>query len=503
MTDILNKEILDSLLTYLFEDKIRYGVNCDGGYVIANLKDVIYDCYISAGVSCEESFSRDFIKTYNMNKDNSFAFDGTIRDYPYNYTKDITFVKKNINSINDNYNTNLSYLINNYKNIFLKMDIEGGEYPWLLSLDTNSLKNITQIAIEFHGIMDDTFGCDRLNKLKCFKKLAETHYIVHVHGNNWARTIDGIPNVIELTYVNKSYFTMPPKLNTINLPLAYLDCANKNGTPDIRLNMYPFVHENHPIDNFNGEADTLAIPSIDLSKYEKKIFSQNGEDGVTMKLIELLYDKDSTDNKYYVEFSVHTGKECNTRILREEYNWKGLLMDGSNENIDINLRKEFITKENIIDLFKKYNVPSNINLLSVDIDFNDYYVLNEILNNYTCDIIICEYNATHLPAEDKIVIYDKNARWNGTNYFGASLLALDKLSVKFNYSLVYCDNNGVNCYFIKNSILKDKNLQFLNNGDIKKIYRKPTYGRGPNGGHREDNDNRKYVSSHSVTDCKV
>jgi hypothetical protein len=242
---------------------------------------------------------------------------------------------------------------------------------------------------------------------------------------------------------------------------------------------------------------------IDLSKYEKKIFSQNGEDGVTMKLIELLYDKDSTDNKYYVEFSVHTGKECNTRILREEYNWKGLLMDGSNENIDINLRKEFITKDNIIDLFKKYNVPSNINLLSVDIDFNDYYVLNEILNNYTCDIIICEYNATHLPAEDKIVIYDKNARWNGTNYFGASLLALDKLSVKFNYSLVYCDNNGVNCYFIKNSILKDKNLQFLNNGDIKKIYRKPTYGRGPNGGHREDNDNRKYVSSHSVTDCKV
>ena len=72
--------------------------------------------------------------------------------------------------------------------------------------------------------------------------------------------------------------------------------------------------------------------------------------------------------------------------------------DGNNENISINLRKEFITKENIIDLFSKYNLPSetnfNINLLSVDIDFNDYYCLQEILKLYKCDIIICEYKST-------------------------------------------------------------------------------------------------------------
>ena len=54
-------------------------------------------------------------------------------------------------------------------------------------------------------------------------------------------------------------------------------------------------------------------------------------------------------------------------------------MDGGNENLKINLRKEWINKENIIDLFKKYNVPKNINLLSVDIDFNDFYCLKEIL----------------------------------------------------------------------------------------------------------------------------
>jgi hypothetical protein len=47
-----------------------------------------YDCYISAGISNEESFSRDFINKYNnLNEYNCFGFDGTIEKYPYNYTK--------------------------------------------------------------------------------------------------------------------------------------------------------------------------------------------------------------------------------------------------------------------------------------------------------------------------------------------------------------------------------------------------------------------------------
>ena len=160
---------------------------------------------------------------------------------------------------------------------------------------------------------------------------------------------------------------------------------------------------------------------MDLSLYENKIFSQNGEDGITMKLVELIYDSDNT-NKFYVEFGVENGFECNTRILRDKYNWNGLQMDGINENYCINLRKEFITKENVVELFKKYNVPQNINLLSVDIDFNDFYCLKEILENYQCDIIICEYNATHLANEDKIVVYNKNGMWDGSNYFGGIII---------------------------------------------------------------------------------
>jgi len=232
---------------------------------------------------------------------------------------------------------------------------------------------------------------------------------------------------------------------------------------------------------------------LDLELFEKRIFSQNGEDGVTMKLVELIYNGNN-DNKFYVEFGVQDGIECNTRILRESYNWKGLQMDGTNENNNFNLRKEFITKNNVVELFKKYNVPQNINLLSVDIDFNDFYCLKEILKNYMCDIIICEYNSTHSVDEDKIVIYEENGKWDGTNYFGASLLSFDKLAKKYNYSLIYCDKMGVNCFLIHNDLIKDKNIQFKNLGDISNIYKPPKYSFGPNGGHPHDVYNRRYIS---------
>jgi hypothetical protein len=169
-------------------------------------------------------------------------------------------------------------------------------------------------------------------------------------------------------------------------------------------------------------------------------------------------------------------------------------MDGSNENEAFNLRKEFIMKENVVELFRKYNVPTTINLLSVDIDFNDFYCLKEILKHYHCDIIICEYNSTHLANEDKIIIYDKNGGWDGSNYFGASLLSLDKLAKKYNYSLIYCNKNGVNCFLIHNTIIKDNNLQFKNIEDITKIYKPAGYGSGPNGGHRQDPYNRPFIN---------
>ena len=126
---------------YNFYNKVRLGSNSDSGFVIGDI-DVIYDCYIGVGNNGNESFSADFIKLYNMNEYNSYCVDYGPQKYPYNYTSNISYIRKNINPVNDYYNTNLVNILDKYKNIFLKMDVEGREYPWLLFIDSELLKNI-------------------------------------------------------------------------------------------------------------------------------------------------------------------------------------------------------------------------------------------------------------------------------------------------------------------------------------------------------------------------
>jgi hypothetical protein len=230
---------LELLQVYRFDKKIRCGVNADGGYVFAEL-DGNYDCYISAGISDEESFSRDFIERYTIPKERSYGFDGTIEQYPTQYTENIQFFKKNIGNCNDESTTDLTFLTEKYSSIFLKIDIEGGEYPWLLHLDNSHLSKFKQIVIEFHGIMGDSWNYFLEDKVKCLEKLAKTHYIIHAHGNNHGFVVNGIPEVIELTYVRKDYLLVPEK-NLQPLPVVDLDFPNSLAIDDIDLNIYPFV----------------------------------------------------------------------------------------------------------------------------------------------------------------------------------------------------------------------------------------------------------------------
>jgi hypothetical protein len=234
-------EILNYLKVYHFSQKKRLGNKSDGGYVIGLLNDG-YDCYISAGVSDEESFSRDFIDYYNMNKKNSFAFDGTIQKYPVHYTNKITFIKKNINSYYDSKNVNLLYFMKTYKNIFLKMDIEGSEYNWLLNTNEEDLLSFKQITIELHGINDNSWGALYKYKIDCLKKLSNTHYLIHIHGNNYSSSTKDIPDVVEATFVRKDYFESEPELNKINLPIPNLDFPCYCMKEDYNLCFPPFVN---------------------------------------------------------------------------------------------------------------------------------------------------------------------------------------------------------------------------------------------------------------------
>tara|TARA_R110000787_G_scaffold35346_5_gene90855 strand:+ start:124 stop:930 length:807 start_codon:yes stop_codon:yes gene_type:complete len=259
----------------------------------------------------------------------------------------------------------------------------------------------------------------------------------------------------------------------------------------IWLEGYLEALESEGIEVCNIHSIKSKMETIKLQHFAKKIYSQNGEDGITIKLIEMLYDK--PNNKNYVEFGVENGDECNTRILLENYGWKGLLMDGGYYNTHKNLQLEFITKENILELLKKYNVPKDINLLSVDIDMNDWHVMKEIIAEYTIDIIIAEYNAHIPPTEAKVVPYNSTSMWDGTDWYGASLLAFNKLLQPAGYTLVCCDPKGVNSFFVRTSLLEERKISIDNAGDVKKLYNPPNFKYYP-GKHPPDGLKRGYIN---------
>ncbi len=167
---------------------------------------------------------------------------------------------------------------------------------------------------------------------------------------------------------------------------------------------------------------------LKLHTWAGRGFSQFGADGVIHKIFEDI----GTTNKYYVEFGVQDASECNTRRLRETCKWNGLLMDGSHENYLINLKKYFITVENIAYLFKKNNVPKHFDLLSVDIDGNDYHILKKIIRSkYIPRVIIVE---TNFETRKRTTIRYKNDHvWDGTCYGSASVSAFKHLLEKFGY----------------------------------------------------------------------
>ena len=174
----------DFLKVYNIDNKFRIGSKNDGGYIIVN--NYKYDLLISGGISNDITFENDFVNKYNIK---CYAFDGTINSIPTN-NNNIIFIKKNIDNYNNDKVTDLKYLINQYDYIFIKMDIEGYEFNWLQSLSLNELQKLKQITIEFHLDLDNETSkkMPLINKLDILKKLSNTHYCIHFHGNSWSGT---------------------------------------------------------------------------------------------------------------------------------------------------------------------------------------------------------------------------------------------------------------------------------------------------------------------------
>jgi hypothetical protein len=214
--------------------KIRVGKDYDGGYIIADIPNINYSTILAGGILDDISFEEQFISKFPNIK--CYAFDGTIPNLPRPNNK-IQFIRKNIGFENNENVTNLHEIIDENDNIFIKMDIEGGEIEWIKSLSDEQMNKFEQIVMEFHFPFTDY-------EIDVFEKINTSHYLIHFHGNNCCGVRNhrgvNIPNVFECTYLHKKYFREPPELNRDVIP-GPLDMKN-TANPEIYINYPPFVH---------------------------------------------------------------------------------------------------------------------------------------------------------------------------------------------------------------------------------------------------------------------
>jgi hypothetical protein len=194
-----------------------------------------------------------------------------------------------------------------------------------------------------------------------------------------------------------------------------------------------------------------------------KMYSQTDEDGI----IQEIFARIGIRSKIFVEFGVGNGLENNTLKLLLE-GWSGLWMEGSAEHVAhingkfddvirqgrLHVQSVFIDRDNVNGLIGRFHT-GEIDLLSIDVDGNDIYLL-EVLQVVSPRVIVIEYNGKFPPPLSIAQAYDAAYRWQGTDYSGASLAAITKVAERKGYSLVGCNILGVNAFFVRQDLLEDK-----------------------------------------------
>jgi hypothetical protein len=194
-----------------------------------------------------------------------------------------------------------------------------------------------------------------------------------------------------------------------------------------------------------------------LSRHEFQVYSQSGEDGI----IEEIFQRIGASNRTFVEVGAGNGLTNNT-AFRLASGWTGLWLEGSPTRAAriastheiaiaenrLKARHAVVTSENVESLLREAGVPEELDLLSIDIDGNDYWVWRSIAS-FRPRVVVIEYNASYPSYARWVKPYQADSRWDGSSFFGASLKSLELLGKEKGYSLVGCSFSGVNAFFVR------------------------------------------------------
>ena len=206
-----------------------------------------------------------------------------------------------------------------------------------------------------------------------------------------------------------------------------------------------------------------------LEEAEFQVYSPFGEDGIIQWLIHNV----AIDSRTFIEFGVEDYTEANTRFLLMNDNWTGLVMDGSEANMrrlnsweylwkyDLTAVAAFITKDNINRLILDAGFEGDVGILSIDLDGNDWWILNAI-ECVTPRILICEYN--NIFGEEKKVTVPYDAGFARTEkhysnlYWGCSIAAFRGWAQENGYYYMGSNSAGNNAFFVRKDCMEPEKV---------------------------------------------
>lgn len=199
-----------------------------------------------------------------------------------------------------------------------------------------------------------------------------------------------------------------------------------------------------------------------LQRHRADITSQCGEDGIIAKIFEVI----GKHGKVCVEFGAWDGvKYSNTFALVKQKGWTGYLIEANADKFKelqrtyhdtpgARLINRFVKLDKgqgtLDEILTEHNCPDEIDLLSIDIDGNDFYVW-EGITRHSAKVVVIEFNPT-VP-NDVVFVQDRSFEVNQ----GCSLLALTLLGKERGYQLV-CVNQW-NALFVRSEYFPLFNIQ--------------------------------------------
>lgn len=201
----------------------------------------------------------------------------------------------------------------------------------------------------------------------------------------------------------------------------------------------------------------------DLTLHELSVFSQNGEDGVIQEILARI----GRGSRYFVEIGA-SGNESNCMFLADALGWSGVFIDAAQEEFGALSRKyrpsdrievvrRFVTAEGIDRQLEEVGAPPDLDLLSIDVDGNDYWLWKGV-RRFRPRIVIVELNAGLPPGRPVVQPYEPDRPWDGSKHYGASIGALRRLAESKRYRLVHVDTTGTNAFFVDADVADGRGL---------------------------------------------